>query len=310
LYPKAMNTLSTHDTKRSDDVRARLAVLTEIPAPWRAALRRWSRMNRLFKVGEFPDRNTEYFLYQTLIGAWPITKERTLAYMEKAVREAKEQASWTQQNPEFEGALREFIGHLYDSAEFKTELDEFVSKILLPGRINSLTQTLIKCTAPGVPDNYQGSEIWDLHLVDPDNRGSIDYEIRRSMLAELEAGMSVEEILSRMDDGLPKLWIIFNALHLRRQHPAWFGKDSAYLPMATDGPRKDHLVTYLRGENVAVIAPRWNVKLGGNFASTTVEFPEGTWNHLLTGESFEGGSLRAHNLLKRFPVALLARSGE
>ena len=109
LSPQAMNTLSTHDTKRSDDVRARLAVLTEVPGAWRAALRRWSRMNRLFKIGEFPDRNTEYFLYQTLIGAWPIAKERTIAYMEKAVREAKEQTSWTQQNKEFEDALREFI---------------------------------------------------------------------------------------------------------------------------------------------------------------------------------------------------------
>jgi (1->4)-alpha-D-glucan 1-alpha-D-glucosylmutase len=310
LYPQAMNTLSTHDTKRSDDVRARLAVLTEIPGPWRAALRRWSRMNRLCKVGEFLDRNTEYFLYQTLIGAWPIAKERTIAYMEKAVREAKEQTSWTQQNKEFEDALREFIRCIYDSREFIADLEEFVSKILLPGRINSLTQTLIKCTAPGVPDNYQGSEIWDLHLVDPDNRGPIDYEIRRSMLAELQAGMQPEEILNRMDDGLPKLWVILEALQLRRQHPAWFGKDSAYLPMATDGPKKDHLVAYLRGDNVAVVAQRWNVKLGANFASTTVEFPDGFWNHLLTGESFEGGSLRAQNLLKRFPVALLMRNGE
>lgn len=310
FYSRTMNTLSTHDTKRSDDVRARLAVLTEISGTWRAALRRWSRMNRFFKIGEFPDRNTEYFLYQTMIGAWPISIERTIAYMEKAVREAKEQTSWTQQNKEFEDALRSFIQRIYGSTEFIADLEDFVSRILLPGRINSLTQTLIKCTAPGVPDNYQGSEIWDLHLVDPDNRGPIDYDARRSMLAELEAGMPAEEILKRMDNGLPKLWVIFKALHLRREHPVWFGKDSPYLPMAGNGPRQDHLVAYLRGDNVAVIAPRWNLKLGGNFASTTVELPEGTWNHLFTGESFEGGSLRAQNLLKRFPVALLTRNGE
>jgi (1->4)-alpha-D-glucan 1-alpha-D-glucosylmutase len=310
LYPQAMNTLSTHDTKRSDDVRARLAVLTEIPGPWRAALRRWSRMNRLFKTGEFPDRNTEYFLYQTLIGAWPIAKERMTAYMEKAVREAKEQTSWTQQNKEFEDALRAFIEHIYNSAEFLADLEGFASRIVLPGRINSLTQTLIKCTAPGTPDHYQGSEIWDLHLVDPDNRGPIDYDLRRSMLAELEAGLPAEEILNRMDDGLPKLWVLYKALHLRREHPAWFSKDSAYLPMAVDGPRKDHLVAYVRGENIAVIAPRWNIKLGGNFASTAVELPEGTWNHLLIGESFDGGWLRAQNLLKGFPVALLVKNGE
>jgi (1->4)-alpha-D-glucan 1-alpha-D-glucosylmutase len=310
LYPQAMITLSTHDTKRSDDVRARLAVLTEIPGQWRTALRRWSRMNSLFKAGAFPDRNTEYFLYQTLIGAWPIAKERTWAYMEKAVREAKEQTSWMQQNKEFEDALRAFIECIYESTQFIADLEEFVSRILPAARINSLTQTLIKCTAPGTPDNYQGSELWDIHLVDPDNRGPIDYEIRQSMLAELEAGMPAEEILKRMDDGLPKLWVIFKSLHLRRGHPSWFGTNAAHLPMRVEGPRKDHLVAYMRGENVAVIAPRWNLRLGGNFASTTVEFPEGTWNHLFTGESFEGGSLRAQNLLKRFPVALLTRNGE
>jgi (1->4)-alpha-D-glucan 1-alpha-D-glucosylmutase len=310
LYPQAMNTLSTHDTKRSDDVRARLAVLTEIPNVWRAAVRKWSRMNRLYKMGEFPDRNTEYFLYQTLIGAWPIEKERTLAYMEKAVREAKEQTSWTQQNAEFEDALRGFIGHIYDSAEFTADLGEFVSRILLPGRINGLAQTLIKCTAPGVPDNYQGSELWDHHLVDPDNRGPIDYEVRRAMLAELETGMTAEEILKRMDEGLPKLWVIYKALHLRRQRPEWLGRKSAHLPMAVDGPKKEHLVAYLRGENVAVIAPRWSAKLAGNFGATTVALPEGSWNDVLTDESFEGGALRAQNLLKRFPVALLTRNGE
>jgi (1->4)-alpha-D-glucan 1-alpha-D-glucosylmutase len=310
LYPNAMNSLSTHDTKRSDDVRARLAVLTEMPGAWRAALRRWSRMNRLFRTGEFPDRNTEYFLYQTLIGAWPIAKDRTLAYMEKAAREAKEQTSWTQQNSEFEDALRRFIEHLYDSTEFLGDFEDFVSRILLAGRINSLTQTLIKCTVPGVPDHYQGSELWDLHLVDPDNRGPIDYELRQRMIAELLAGLTVEEILNRMDDGLPKLWVIFKSLHLRSEHPGWFDKKSAYLPMSVDGPRQDHIVAYLRGEYVAVIAPRWSLKLGGNFGATTVALPEGTWNHVFTGESFAGGSLRVQNLFRKFPVALLTREGE
>lgn len=309
FFPQAMNTLSTHDTKRSDDVRARLAVLSEIPGAWRAALRRWSRMNRLRKVGEFPDRNTEYFLYQTMIGAWPIAIDRTMAYMEKAVREAKEQTSWTQQNKDFEDGLRTFIQRLYDATDFIPDLEDFVSRILLPGRMNSLAQTLIKCTAPGVPDHYQGSEIWDLHLVDPDNRGPIDYAARRSLLAELEVGMPPEEILKRIDDGLPKLWVIFQALHLRHEHPDWFGKGSSYLPMAARGPRQDHLIAYLRGDHIAVIAPRWTLKLGGNFAATTVEIPEGTWSHLLTGETFEGGSLRAQTLLQRFPVALLTRNG-
>lgn len=306
-YPYTMNTLSTHDTKRADDVRARLAVLTEIPSAWRSALRRWSRMNRAFKTAEFPDRNTEYFLYQTLIGAWPIPLDRTLAYMEKAVREAKEQTSWTQQNKQFEEALRTFIQRLYESAEFIKDLDEFVARILRAGRVNSLAQTLIKSTAPGVPDHYQGSELWDLHLVDPDNRGAVDYRVRRSMLAELEKGIPAEEIVKRMDDGLPKLWVIFKVLHLRLEHPDWFGKDAGYIPVAAKGSRQHHVVSYLRGQNVAVVAPRWSFKLGGNFGSTTIELPDGNWNHLFSGEIFQGGSLRLQNLVAQFPVALLIR---
>jgi (1->4)-alpha-D-glucan 1-alpha-D-glucosylmutase len=307
LYPQTMNTLSTHDTKRADDVRARLAVLTETPSMWRSALRRWSRMNHPLKVGDLPDRNTEYFLYQTLIGAWPISLDRTLAYMEKAVREAREHTSWTQQNKEFEDALHTFIERIYQSAEFIKDLEELISRILLPGRINSLAQTLIKSTAPGVPDHYQGSELWDLHLVDPDNRGTVDYAVRRSMLSELQKGMPVEEILKRMDDGMPKLWVIFKALHLRLEHPDWFGKDAPYTPLAGKGPRHNHLVAYLRGGNVAVVAQRWSLKLDGNFSSTTVELPRGNWNHLFTGENFEGGALKVQNLLRQFPVALLAR---
>lgn len=310
LYPQAMNTLSTHDTKRSDDVRARLAVLTENPAAWRNVLRRWSKMNRLFKVGDFPDRNTEYFLYQTLIGAWPIEKDRTLAYMEKAIREAKEHTSWTQQNKEFEDAVREFINRIYDWPEFISDLEKFVSQILIPGRINSLTQTLIKLTAPGVPDTYQGSELWDLHLVDPDNRGKVDYETRQSLLAELQGGLEPEAILKRMDEGLPKLWVIFKTLHLRREHPTWFGKGAAHIPMVIDGAGRDYLVGYLRGENVAVIAPRWNSKHEGNLGSTTVELPHGGWSNVLTDERVEGGTTRAQNIMKRFPVALLVRNGE
>ncbi|WP_058187054.1 malto-oligosyltrehalose synthase [Terracidiphilus gabretensis] len=309
-HPQTMNTLSTHDTKRSDDVRARLAVLTEMPGQWRGLLRRWSRMNRQFKTGQFPDSNTEYFLYQTLIGSWPISKERITAYMEKAVREAKQNTSWTQQNKEFEDALRHFIEQILDYPQFITELENFVAQILLPGRINGLAQTLIKFTAPGVPDTYQGSELWDLRLVDPDNRGPVDYEVRRSMLAELQAGMPVEEILKRIDSGMPKLWVIYKALHLRRERPDCFNRNSSYSPLTVEGSKKEHLIAYLRGESVAVVVSRWNARLAGNFASTVVQIPGGRWNHLLTGESFDGGSLRAQNLLRRFPVALLVRSEE
>ena len=155
-HPKTMNTLSTHDTKRSDDVRARLAVLTEIPARWRRAVHHWAGKNRIYKTANYPDRNTEYFLYQTLVGAWPITTERITAYMEKAAREAKVHTSWTQQNKEFEDALRLFIQNILSSPEFVTDMEKFVATILKPGRINSLAQTLIKAHCDGCPGYLSG----------------------------------------------------------------------------------------------------------------------------------------------------------
>ncbi len=308
-HPQTMNTLSTHDTKRSEDVRARLAVLTEIPGNWRATLHRWSRKNQQFKAGQFPDRNTEYFLYQTLIGAWPISHDRITAYMEKATREAKEQTSWTQPNQEFENALKFFIERILAANEFVSELEAFVARVQLPGRVNSLTQTLLKCTSPGVPDTYQGSELWDLHLVDPDNRGPVDYESRKTMLAELEAGMSVEEIMSRMDSGMPKLWVLYKALHLRREKPEWFGREAAYSSLPVEGPKQAHLIAFSRGDSVAVLVPRWSIKLGNGFGSTTAQLPQGTWGNVFTGERMNGGSTRVQQLFRKFPVALLVRDG-
>jgi (1->4)-alpha-D-glucan 1-alpha-D-glucosylmutase len=309
-HPQTMNTLSTHDTKRSEDVRARLAVLTEIPGNWRSALHRWSRRNQQFKTGKFPDRNTEYLLYQTLIGAWPIAVDRVTNYMEKAVREAKQQTSWTQSSQEFEDALRLFIERILASNDFVSDLEAFVGTVLRPGRVNSLTQTLLKCTAPGVPDTYQGSEIWDLRLVDPDNREPIDYEVRQAMLAELHADMSDEEIMKRMDSGLPKLWVIYKALNLRRAKPEWFSNDAAYIPLPMAGSRQAHLIAFSRGDSVAVLAPRWTVRLGTGFGSTAVELPPGHWTNVFTGETLAGGSMRAQQLFRRFPVTLLVRDGE
>ncbi len=310
LHPQTMNTLATHDTKRSDDVRARLAVLTEIPALWKSAVRKWSRANAQFKTGKYPDRNTEYFLYQTLIGTWPISAERVTTYMEKATREAKQQTSWTAQNNEFEDALRHFIEQILASQEFLAELEGFVAKVLPAGRVNSLAQTLIKFTAPGIPDTYQGGELWDLHLVDPDNRSAVDYEARRTMLAELEQGMSAEEILQRSDSGLPKLWVTYKALHLRRQKPEWFGPEADYTPLRAEGPKREHLIAYLRGGNVATLAPRWPLSLGNGWSTTGLDLPQGRWKNILTGDTLQGGRLRVQSLLQRFPVALLVRETE
>jgi len=309
-HPLTMNTLSTHDTKRADDVRARLAVLTEAPRIWGAAYRRWSRDNASFRTGRFPDPNTEYFLYQTMIGAWPIGKDRLIAYMEKAMREAKQQTSWTQQNQEFEDALRIFIERILDSKRFVEQIETLVGQIRKAGRINSLAQTLLRYTAPGIPDTYQGSELWDLSLVDPDNRRPVDYDLRMQMLAELKDGLEVEKILERGDSGSPKLWVAYTALCLRRDRPEWFGVEAGYTPIGSEGPRRDHLVGFLRSESVAVLVPRWPFKLNGKWSSTTIKLPAGEWKNLLTRDRMQGGKLNVQSLLQRFPVALLVKESE
>jgi (1->4)-alpha-D-glucan 1-alpha-D-glucosylmutase len=309
-HPLTMTTLSTHDTKRSDDVRARLAAITEIPGQWKSALIRWSRRNAAFRTGAFPDRSIEYFLYQTMIGAWPIGKERLIAYMEKAAHEAKTHTSWTQRNKEYEDALKSFIERILESQAFITDLEKFVGRVLHAGRLNSLAQSLLKFTAPGVPDTYQGGELWDLSLVDPDNRRPVDYDLRRRMLDEVHRGIEVEEIVRRMDDGLPKLWVVHNALCLRKERPEWFSAASGYTPMVAEGSKSEHLVAFLRADRVATIVPRWPLKLGGSWARTTLELPHGHWKNRLTGDLIQGGKLRVQTLLERFPVALLTKEAE
>jgi (1->4)-alpha-D-glucan 1-alpha-D-glucosylmutase len=306
-HPTTMTTLSTHDTKRSDDVRARLAVITELPSQWKVFLRHWSRLNASLKTDAQPDRNTEYFLYQTMIGAWPIERDRLTAYMEKATREAKQQTSWTLQNKKFEEALAGFIERLYASPEFVAAIEEFVGRILTPGRWNSLSQTLLKCTAPGVPDTYQGSELWDLHLVDPDNRGPIDYALRQSLLSELSSEIPVEAIMERMDSGLPKLWVLYRALSLRRSQPELFGAEADFVPLLFDGRKADHAMGFLRAGRLATIVPRWPAKLAGNWSDTAVDLPGDRWKNLLTDEAWSGGRISLQNILHRFPVALLLR---
>ncbi len=305
-HPNTMTTLSTHDTKRADDVRARLAVLTEIPQEFAAAIARWTAMNEPDQSKALPDRNSEYFLYQTLIGAWPISADRIKAYMQKAMREAKQQTSWVANNKDFEDALNNFIDRIFANATFMADLESFVGRILLAGRINSLTQTLLKQTSPGIPDLYQGSELWDLSLVDPDNRRPVDYELRRRLLADLPE-RSPADILLRMDEGLPKLHLIQQSLLLRRQHPEWFGPQSAYLPLAATGAKAAHVIAYLRGDSVLTVAQRHTLSLKGEWHSTTLPIPAGTWHNRLTGERLQAGDASLKQLLETFPVALLTR---
>ncbi len=302
-WPRAMLGTSTHDTKRSEDVRMRLHLLSEIPESWGDAVRRWRERNQ----GLMLDPNTEYLLYQTLVGAWPLTVERTLIYMEKAVREAKTLTTWTRVNEEYEGAMRSFIEAVFEDEDFLADLEAFVAPLVEPGRINSLAQTLIKLTAPGVPDFYQGSELWDLSLVDPDNRRPVDYELRRRLLTDLERdGITPEEVLVRMDEGLPKLWVIRQALAVRGRLPDPF-RDGEYRPLSAEGAKADHALAFLREEQVAAVVPRLVIGLGGDWRETTLELPYGSWTNELTGEQIAGGRQPLADLLARFPVALLVR---
>ena len=313
--PATMTTLATHDTKRSDDVRARIAVLSEMAGRFGAVVQRWSRMNNAFRTRRpgaeaMPDRNTEYLYYQTLIGAWPLPIDRAQAYMLKAVREAKQQTTWVANNAEFEDGLRLFIELTLNYAPFLKELQQFVLKIQDAGRVNSLTQTLLKYTAPGVPDLYQGTEIWDLSLVDPDNRRPVDYEVRKRLLQELKlvTGQDVAAyVMTRADEGMPKMWTIHRALELRRERPEWFGPEAAYVPLEVDGPKEDHVIAYLRGDAVATVVPRLTQTLAGAWKETVVTLPEGRWMNRLTRMSVDGGRVLMKNLLKDFPVALLVR---
>src|SRR5579884_1503927 len=305
-HPYTMLASSTHDTKRSEDVRARISLLSEIPKQWAQALKRWSKMNAGYKRNDCPDRNTEYLLYQTMIGAWPIGTDRLLPYIEKACREAKQRTSWLTPNEEFEAATREFIEALYRDERFSRDFQSFVTPLVPAGRTNSLAQVLLKLTAPGVPDTYQGTELWDLSLVDPDNRRPVDYELRRRLASELSR-LSADEVMKRADEGVPKMWTIYQAFQVRREHPAAFGEKGEYRPMAAKGARANHVVAFSRGSDIVVAVPRLPLKLGGKWGDTSLELPEGNWVNKLSGASVRGGRVRLADLLGAFPVALLVK---
>ena len=217
--PHTMLATSTHDTKRSEDVRARLALLSEVPGEWARAVGRWSQINARHRTGQWPDRNSEYLFYQTLVGAHPLPLDRALAYMEKASKEAKAHTSWIDPNPDYDEALGGFVTDCLSDPEFTGDLDAFVAPLRMAGWMNSLSMKLLALTAPGIPDLYQGSELWDLSLVDPDNRRPVDFELRVRLLEE-SAAMTVEQAWERLDEGLPKLLLVSllpSAARTRRQ---------------------------------------------------------------------------------------------
>jgi (1->4)-alpha-D-glucan 1-alpha-D-glucosylmutase len=306
-WPHAMLATSTHDTKRSEDVRARLWTLSEIPAAWTAAVKRWSLWNERHRSGKYPDRNAEYLFYQTAVGAWPISPERMSAYMEKAAREAKEHTHWTEPNCDYEEALKGFVSRTMADAAFGADLEQFVADLVEPGHINSLSQTLLKLTSPGIPDIYQGTELWDFSLVDPDNRRPVDFAERQRLLAGMDK-LGAEAVWARRAEGLPRLWLIQKTLSCRREYGHCFDASAGYEPLRAEGPKASHAISYRRGDGVIVIAPRMVLALRRDWTDTHLALPAGPWRNEFTGELFPGGQTRLSALLRSFPVALLCRS--
>jgi len=358
-WPHSLLATSTHDTKRSEDVRARMHVLSEIPGEWRAAVNRWGRWNASKKTPvdrqPAPDRNEEYLLYQTLVGAWPVEapedplafdseeftqfRERIAAYMRKATLEAKVHTSWINPNDEYDGAVKNFVLNLLEPRgknRFLSDLQAFQRRVAYFGRWNSLSQVLLKLTCPGVPDIYQGTELWDLSLVDPDNRRPVDFGLRQSLLSGLKertekSGENLvplaRELLENSWDGRIKLYLIYRTLQARRRAPKIFSEGS-YLPLEGEGEKEDHLCAFARifkEDSIVVGVPRLVVDLLGGreepplgeaaWKDTWVRVP-GEWaarkyRNLFTGEELDvrdggrGAGFSLGDLFRNFPVALL-----
>lgn len=348
-WPHAMLSTSTHDTKRSEDVRARLAVLSELPGEWRRHLGRWSRINRAKAVrldsGRAPSRNDEYLIYQTLLGVWPLEPPdgsaldalhgRVAAYMVKAMREAKARSSWLNPDEEYEQAVLNFLGSLLRARRnaFLTDFAPLAERIARIGLYNSLAQVALKLTAPGVPDIYQGNELWTFRLVDPDNREAVDYRHRAEQLDALRAqneppsGTWPAELLTNLADGRAKLYLTWKLLTFRRRHGALF-RDGDYVPLNAEGDHADHVCAYTRGSNgerLLVVVPLRVAPFVGDagepptgaaiWQGTWLQLPEDhapyRWTDLLSGrrlplaEAASPAILPLEMLLAGFPVAVL-----
>jgi (1->4)-alpha-D-glucan 1-alpha-D-glucosylmutase len=343
--PHTMLATSTHDNKRGEDVRARIDVLSEMPAEWRLALRRWRQFNRRHRTsvgGELaPSRNDEYLLYQTLLGAWPLEpltqnaldafRGRIQAYMQKAVREAKAHTSWVNPQPAYEAALARFIDGLLGTLEPNQFIQDFLllqRKLALVGCINSLSQTVIKLTSPGVPDTYQGSELWDLSLVDPDNRRPVDYALREQMLRDLcvadTGGVRAAELLTNWSEGHIKLWVTWRLLELRRRRATWLER-AGYLPIAVQGTHARRVCAYARSDDdmlLLCVVPRLWLDLVREpalwpigaviWGDTSLALPKRglAWRNVLTNETAqaelngEGTRLALGAALSSFPVGV------
>jgi (1->4)-alpha-D-glucan 1-alpha-D-glucosylmutase len=294
-WPDTMTTLSTHDTKRSEDVRARLAVLAELPGDWTEVVRRWVRSAPL------PDPALAHLIWQAAVGAWPISRDRLRAYAVKAARESAAVTSWQHPDERFEAALEEMVDQIYDDPALHADLSGFATSINAPGWSNALGQKLVQLTMPGVPDVYQGTELWDYSLVDPDNRRPVDFGARRDLLSRIDGGWQppVDE------SGAAKLLVTSRVLRLRRQRPELF---DAYRPVFADGRLAEHVLAFDRGGVVAV-ATRLPVGLSrhGGWHDTTLSLDGHSWTEVLTNTSYGGNRLAVSEVLRTYPVAVLVK---
>jgi (1->4)-alpha-D-glucan 1-alpha-D-glucosylmutase len=311
--PHTMNASSTHDTKRSEDVRARINVLSEVPGEWLQHLKRWTR----WSPGETaPDGNEQILIYQTMLGAWPVEMERLKRYITKALREARTNTSWTDVNAEYENSVLAFVERLYSSQEFLSDFSAFQSKLAWFGALSSLAQVVLKVASPGVPDFYRGVETWDLSLADPDNRRPVDFSARIAALRRLKEQSDPSELLKNWTDGRIKTYVTWKALTFRRTHSALF-LDGDYQPLEVRGKRKGYIVAFarrLKNQWSIAVVPRLLAKMGQavplgprSWGDTTIELPEGApkqWENVFTGEPIST-PLRASRLFETLPVALL-----
>jgi (1->4)-alpha-D-glucan 1-alpha-D-glucosylmutase len=334
-WPATLLATSTHDTKRSEDVRARMAAISEIPELWRRSLSRWRAFNRRWKrtveENEAPDSNEEYLLYQTLLGSWPLQPFREMSdeargeyiarvqqYMAKAMKEAKLNTSWVQPNDKWDSAVADFIARILDPSPRNRFLESFIAlaeEVARMGAINALAQTLLKLASPGVPDIYQGNEIWDFSLVDPDNRRPVDY-VRRKKLLDALTGAAPEELLDNWSDGRIKLFLTHRLLTFRRQNAELFQRGS-YEPLSLTGAFADCCVAFARGaggRTIVVLAPRLSSRvgfppIGQAWRETAVRLPSGFsgGRDLFTGEtvSAQNGALPLASAFARLPFAVL-----
>ena len=315
-WPHRLLETSTHDTKRSEDVRARISVLSEVPDRWRDVVA------RIRAVAPWPgaggDPAIELLALQTVVGAWPIDGDRLTAYLVKAAREAKRRTNWLDPDEGYEAELERWGRALVDDEACRAAIASFVDEIRGPGRVNSLVQVLLKLTAPGVAGLYQGTELWDGSLVDPDNRRPVDSAARRRLLASLadaDAGRVAADLAGRPgdaeDEGRLKLWVIARALRTRRERAASLDGAAPYAPLHPVGAAADHAVAFRRGDDVAVVVPRLVVGLAraGGWRDTVVPLPPGRWRDVLGDGRMWEGELRLADALDPVPVALLVRDG-